>query len=535
LAGPLPAPFEESPLGQIMNPDASFRLLACKYLRKQTNALLKQIGGIRKNEDIECVHQARVASRRIDAALTMFDICFSSKKVRRWRRAVRRLIEGLGAARNRDVQIAFVTEVVAEVAGGDDEKHPGAERLLLRLKQQREALQPGVLDEVDRLESSPALAAMYAEAERERWSLSNAGTPLRSAPAIRHCGREIRSRLKKLLKLEAALDDVEVVPPHHQMRIAVKRLRYTMEICSPMFDKRLDDAIEVARKLQSLLGEIRDCDVWAGTIETFIEDEHRRTVEYFGHDRDFGSLRPGLEYLKRERAAHRQAVFDELVAFWKATRDRGVWPGLRDRLKAGTSGPPDVAGHEAAKGSGRRSAEPRDTARGRTTDKPMEAELPGTFYQRGSRWWWRVQLPSENKPRSRALRPARSRATTTDWKVAIEVASEMWQVASQGPAAAQPPTETAGDAGESAAMSREVVKADSATERADEPRAQEQGSVRSPVLAGPADTAPPPAGMAICECCGKNHLLASDVSRIDSGQLLCTDCLAELRRTARGG
>lgn len=520
-----------------MNPDASFRLLACKYLRKQTNALLKQIGGIRKNEDIECVHQARVASRRIDAALTMFDICFSSKKVRRWRRAVRRLIEGLGAARDRDVQIAFVTEVVADVAGSDDEKLPGVERLLLRLKQQREALQPGVLDEVDRLESSPALAAMYAEAERERWSLSNAGTPLRSAPVIRHSGREIRSRLKKLLKLKASLDDTEAAPQHHQMRIAVKRLRYTMEICSPVFDEWLGDAVEVARKLQSLLGEIRDCDVWAGTIETFIEDEHRRTVEYFGHDRDFGSLRPGLEYLKRERAAHRQAVFGELVAFWKALRDRGVWPGLRERLEAEAvpSGPPDATDDEAPKRPNQRPAEPRDTGGGRTTDGPLETELPGTFYQRGSRWWWRVQLPGEDKPRSRGLRPARSRATTTDWKVAIGVASEMWQLALQGLAVEQPQTETSGDAGESAAMSREAVKAASAAGCADEPRAQEQGPVRSPVLAGPTDTAQPPAGTAICECCGKNHLPASDVSPIDSGQLLCTDCLAELRRRAREG
>lgn len=520
-----------------MNPDASLRLLACKYLCKQTDALLGQIGGIRKNADVECVHQARVASRRIDAALAMFDACFPSKKVRRWRRAVRRLIEGLGPARDRDVQIAFVTEVVADVAASDDEKLGGLERLLLRLKQQREALQPDVLDEADRLKSSPALAAMYAEAERERWSLSHAGTSAPSAPAMRHCGREIRSRLKKLLKLKASLDDAEALPQHHQMRTAAKRLRYAMEICSPELDERLGDAIGVVRKLQSLLGEVRDCDVWAETIETFIADEHRRTVEYFGHDRDFGSLRPGLEYLRRERAAHRQVVFGELVAFWKAIRDRGVWPGLRERLEAeaGASGPPDVTGDEAPKGPDQRSAEPRDTARGRTTDGPMEAELPGTFYQRGRRWWWRVQLPGEDKPRSRALRPAGSRVTTTDRKVAMEVASEWWWSASQGPAAEQRQTETSDDVGESSATSGQTVKSTWATERADEPRAQEQSPVRSPVPAAFADTAPPLAGTATCECCGKNHLLTSDVSRIDSGQLLCTDCLAELRRRARDG
>jgi hypothetical protein len=37
------------------------------------------------------------------------------------------------------------------------------------------------------------------------------------------------------------------------------------------------------------------------------------------------------------------------------------------------------------------------------------------------------------------------------------------------------------------------------------------------------------AAVGTCDCCGKDNLAASNLIRIDSGQLFCTDCLAELR------
>jgi len=48
------------------------------------------------------------------------------------------------------------------------------------------------------------------------------------------------------------------------MRIAAKRLRYTLEISNLPFERRLSANIEIMKRLQSLLGKVHDCDVWLG-------------------------------------------------------------------------------------------------------------------------------------------------------------------------------------------------------------------------------------------------------------------------------
>ena len=58
---------------------------------------------------------------------------------------------------------------------------------------------------------------------------------------------------------------VALEPPasktQHEMRIAAKRLRYVLEIVGPCFGPEADAARDAARRLQSVLGEIHDCDV----------------------------------------------------------------------------------------------------------------------------------------------------------------------------------------------------------------------------------------------------------------------------------
>jgi len=487
------------------------------------------MAGIRRN-DVECVHQARVASRRLRAALRVFEECFPTRKVRKWRKEIRRVTQGLGAARDKDVQIAFAVGVAAEMRGTDRKNRPGIERWLLRLRQEREALQPAVLAEVDRLEASPALAALRARVERTRTSLRRRGTPVQSEYAFRRSGRQIRKRLKELLKLRSCLDDTEAQEEHHQMRIAAKRLRYTLEICNPACGNRLGDVVKIVKTLQTVLGDIRDCDVWAETIESFIAAERRRTREYFGHDRNFRRLGPGLEFLRDERIAHRHELFGELVTFWRGLEDRGLWPSLTAFIEA-----PDVpastpAGpRDSAIEAPQQGAAPNYVGRDRMTDESLETTLSGTFYQRGRRWWWRVQLPGEDKPKSRPLRRAGSRETATEKPEAAEIAAEMWRLAAQSEAAPTPNAETPDEAPAAPAPSAEP--ADEPSMRADVPEsdAPPESRAETPVGADPGEMAAALARNAVCECCSRNHLLASEVSRIDSGQLLCRSCLAELR------
>ena len=65
------------------------------------------------------------------------------------------------------------------------------------------------------------------------------------------------------------------------------------------------------------------------------------------------------------------------------------------------------------------------------------APLPGEFYQRAGRWWWRVKLPGESKAKARPLKPQGAKAAAEDRQSAERIAFEMWEHALQDDAARQ--------------------------------------------------------------------------------------------------
>lgn len=314
--------------------DPSYQLLACQYLRKQLDTLVKEIRGVRENRDIEPVHQARVASRRMRAALRMFAECFDDKRVGRWQKRVRKLTKGLGMARDLDVQIAFVEEFVGSLDAKDRRHRPGAERLLLRLRQRREAMQSKVVKTLDALEAGDALADMHGELAKVLFILKRREVCLQSPFVYARAAAHIQDRQRALLSNAHTLADAGDIAGHHQLRIDAKKLRYTLEICDPAYEKQMSAAIKAVKKVQSLLGEIHDCDVWVEQVQAFMDEERSRTMAYFGHHGPFNRLKPGLELLLEERRTHRQETFAELVKYWIKLDEERLWEDLDTMLRS---------------------------------------------------------------------------------------------------------------------------------------------------------------------------------------------------------
>ena len=314
--------------------DASYQLLACRYIRGQIKALNRRLRGTRFARDIEHVHQARVASRRLRTALGMFADCFPPAKVGKWRKQIRQLTRRLGAARDTDVQIVFLKKFISETPATLKKLRPGLRRALLRLKQRRQSIQPKVVKVLDRLREYEVLADIRAEAGRTERRLVRLNTDIHSPFVFEQAKQHIESRLEGLLSCQRCLDDPDAKKGHHQMRIAAKRLRYTLEICNLPFDKRLDGHINAMKNLQSLLGKLQDCYVWLDDLETFIQKEKRRTIKYFGSQRSFARLKPGLDYLVEHRRKDRESLFEQSRAFWKELGNNGFSDKLRLILQA---------------------------------------------------------------------------------------------------------------------------------------------------------------------------------------------------------
>ena len=313
--------------------DASYQLLACRYIRGQVKALNRRLRGSRFARDIEHVHQARVASRRLRTALGMFVDCFPPANVVKWRKQIKQLTCRLGAARDTDVQIVFLKKFISETPVTLKKLRPGLKRALLRLKQRRQSIQPKVVKVLDRLKEYEVLADIRAETGRIERRLVRLNTDIHSPFVFEQAKQHIENRLEGLLTYQHCLDDREAKNSHHQMRIAAKRLRYTLEICNLPFDSRLDGYIDTMKNLQSLLGKLQDCYVWLDDLESFIQKEKRRTIKYFGSERTFARLKPGLEYLVEHRRKDRELLFEKSRNFWQELQKTGLADKLRSIIQ----------------------------------------------------------------------------------------------------------------------------------------------------------------------------------------------------------
>lgn len=142
-------------------------------------------------------------------------------------------------------------------------------------------------------------------------------------PLRRNARRVMRVRIGEVYGYETVVTDAARVTELHDMRIAVKRLRYLLEIFAPAFTADLGPFVEEIRALQDLLGDIHDCDVQVPALE-----DHLRGLMDPGPDAP--DLRPGIRSLIARRRGRRVECFDRFTAEWRRLRDER----FRERLEA---------------------------------------------------------------------------------------------------------------------------------------------------------------------------------------------------------
>jgi CHAD domain-containing protein len=217
----------------------------------------------------------RVATRRLRAALPLFNGCLPRRKGGVWVDEIRRITRSLGMARDADVQIEVLERYYESL--DNPEFTRGIARLLLRLRQRREALQPDVVVAIDRFNNSGTLPEMRESLLAQ--GMLEEGLPFDRA-LYRHANDSLQPRLAEFLGYDSIVRLPERVTELHAMRIAAKRLRYTMETFAPLYANGLKSWLNSIRDTQETLGSIHDCDVWG----TFLPAWKRRTggMEFYG-------------------------------------------------------------------------------------------------------------------------------------------------------------------------------------------------------------------------------------------------------------
>ena len=108
-----------------------FAAAAGRVVAVRAREVFEQSAGVLDTTDIERVHDMRVATRRLRAALEVFRDAFPTDAFKPVLRDVKRLADALGERRDPDVQIEHFSGLRDELPPAD---RPGVELLLDRLR-----------------------------------------------------------------------------------------------------------------------------------------------------------------------------------------------------------------------------------------------------------------------------------------------------------------------------------------------------------------------------------------------------------------
>jgi len=120
-----------------LSADQSYAEAAARIVSVRAAELTEKAPGVLDTGDIERVHDMRVATRRLRAALEIFEPCFPAHAHDEALREVKKLADALGERRDRDVSIAALEAFNAQMAAPD---RRGVESLVRELvEEQQEA------------------------------------------------------------------------------------------------------------------------------------------------------------------------------------------------------------------------------------------------------------------------------------------------------------------------------------------------------------------------------------------------------------
>jgi triphosphatase len=225
------------------------------FLRSETAALAGTVEG---------VHQMRVAMRRLRSLLAALTQLLPEGE-RRWvSDEIKVLADGLGAARNLDV---FATELL-EPAREKAPDQPGWDVLGAAVGRARADAHRRVCEEIHSPRHTASVLRLLRWFESRGWRQAPGGEttpPLAAAvgtlapPVLDRRRKKVRQRSRHFRRLSAH--------QRHRLRIAVKKLRYTIELLSSLYQgPETSLFVKRLKRVQDVLGHANDVRVAYGLV-----------------------------------------------------------------------------------------------------------------------------------------------------------------------------------------------------------------------------------------------------------------------------
>ncbi len=266
----------------------------------------------------ESVHAARVASRRVREALALMQASQTAVNTRKLLRRVRRVTRVLGRVRELDVGGSVLDEMAQahpEIMG----EVQTAKGWLAETRHGRAQAFGNIGGRFQhKLERT-----LYAKLEQ----LANEAE-LHWQPAI---AAQVARRRRRVLRASEAAGSIYVPERLHAVRIAVKRLRYAVELAAELNGSNAKRLLASLRQIQGVLGRMHDLQVLMGHLQELDRSRFGRTLSLL--EVDTRALH--AQYLeRREELRHAAAESHHRFCLRSLPRPRPARASLARRREA---------------------------------------------------------------------------------------------------------------------------------------------------------------------------------------------------------
>lgn len=254
-----------------MSPDdpmaeAGRKALFFNFERMLLNEPVSRLG-----ENIEGVHDMRVATRRMRSALRLFGPFFDREAIDPFRKDLRTIADALGTVRDLDVfkekaerfMAARPEADLTPLLQGWEQRYARGRRKLI-----------GTLDK--------GKYARFVARFHEFLTTPGAGAlPLpepseTSAYLVRHVAPRLIYEHYEQVRAYEAVADSAAIPTLHALRIDFKRLRYTLEFFEEVLGPEARQVVNEIKTMQDHLGDLNDAAVAETMLREFV-DHHNET------------------------------------------------------------------------------------------------------------------------------------------------------------------------------------------------------------------------------------------------------------------
>lgn len=261
-----------------------------KILRFHLARMLDFEAGTRSGLAAEDLHKMRVATRRQRAAWRVFGGAFRARRTRRYRNGLREIARRLGAVRDLDVQLEALDAYRADLPVAEQR---ALEPLRAAWQGYRDDARVLLIRELDS-EEYRRWVDDYRDFVRAEGALVRPVGPVEPHRIRDTAPSRIWAAYEGVRGYESALRwaSVETL---HELRIAGKWLRYTLEFVRETLPPEAAILIARVTALQDHLGLMHDADVAASMARTYL-------VEHAGELSPLESAAIGRYLLDRERS-----------------------------------------------------------------------------------------------------------------------------------------------------------------------------------------------------------------------------------------